>query len=88
VSSPRPYPEKLPPLTYPETAMMRLVSSSGTIKWRDRQIFISVNIAGEYVGLLEEGDDVYSLNFGNLQLGIIDAETNTFRPEVRWADRT
>ena len=88
VSSPRPYPEKLPPLTYPETAMMRLVSSSGTIKWRDKQIFISVNIAGEYVGLLEEGDDVYSLNFGNLQLGIIDAETNTFRPEVRWADRT
>lgn len=88
VSSSRPYPEKLPPLTYPETAMMRLVSSSGSIKWRHKQLFISGNIAGEYVAIIEEGDDLFSLNFGNLQLGSIDAETNTFRPGVRWADRT
>ena len=68
--------------------MMRLVSSSGNIKWRHNQIFISANIAGEYVGIVEEGDGFYSVNFGNLELGNIDAEKNTFHPGVRWTDRT
>lgn len=88
VSSPRPYPEKLPPIVYPETAMMRLVSSSGNIKWRHNQIFISGNLAGEYVGIVEEDDGFYSLSFGDLQLGNIDAETNIFHPGLRWTDRT
>ena len=68
--------------------MMRLVSSAGGIKWRRERIFISRNIAGEYVGITEEGDGLYSLSYGDLVLGSLDAETNTFNPGVRWVDRT
>lgn len=88
VSSTRPYPERLPSLVYPETAMMRLVSSAGGIKWRKERIFISRNIAGEYVGVIEEADGLYSLSYGNLELGTLDAETNIFNPGVKWKDRT
>lgn len=86
VSSARSFPEKLPPLVYPERAIMRLVSTSGMIKWSNRCIFISSNMAGDYVGIIEEGDNSFSLLYGNLQLGKIDAETTNFTPEVRWRD--
>jgi len=83
VNSPRRYPEKLPPVTYPDRAVMRLVNANGAIKWRSATIFLSSSIAGEYVGVLEEDQD-FSVLFSNLQLGRIDADTNSFTPEVRW----
>lgn len=84
-SSPRPFPEKLPPITYPDQAIMRLVSSTGFIKWRKVSTFLSSNIAGEYVGILEEAED-FTVRFSNLQLGRINPATGTFSPEVRWVD--
>lgn len=84
VNSERSFPEKLPPLIYPERATMRLVSISGAIKWRNESIFVSVNIAQDYVAILEEADDSFSLVYGNLQLGRLDGETKCFTPEVRW----
>lgn len=86
VNSPRCYPEKLPPLIYPDRAVMRLVSENGTVKWRNKSIFISHNIAGDYVAIIEEVNDISSLVYGNLQLGNLHAETNTFTPEIRWKD--
>ena len=86
VSSLRAYPDKLPPLTYPDRAMMRLVTSGGAIKWQNERIFISSNIVGDYVGIIEEVGDSFSVNYGNLELGRIDAETKSFAPRVRWKD--
>ena len=83
-SSPQSYPEKLPPLIYPDQAQMRLVSSAGGIKWRNESIFISQNIAGDYVAIIEETHDISSLVYGNLQLGRLNEETKIFTPEVRW----
>lgn len=80
------YSEKLAPLIYPERAMLRLVMAGGHIKWRNERIFLSSNLAGEYVGIVEGAGDCFSLGFGNLQLGRIDAETNSFIPEVKWQD--
>jgi putative transposase len=85
-SSLRVYPEKLPPLIYPERAMMRIVTTGGAIKWQNEQIFISSNIVGDYVGIIEEADDTFSVNYGNLEVGRIDAETRNFTAGVRWKD--
>lgn len=84
--SPRSFPEKLPPLIYPDRAMIRLVSMGGAIKWRDKSIFISGNIAGDHVAIIEELDDSFSVIYGKLQLGRLDGETKVFTPEVRWSE--
>jgi len=82
--SPRTYLEKLPPLIYQERTMLRLVMTGGNIKWRNERLFLSSNLAGEYVGIIEEAEASFTVNYGNLQLGRIDAETSTFTPEARW----
>jgi len=84
--SPMNYPEKLPPLNYPEGAMMRLVISGGNIKWQNRRIFLSSNMAGQYVGIIEDAEYSFSVRYGNLQLGRLNPETGSFTPELRWID--
>jgi transposase InsO family protein len=84
--SPKAYPEKLPALEYPDRAIMRLVTFGGQIKWRNQRIFLSSNIVGEHVGISEEPGDSFSVTYGKLQLGRIDAESNEFTPEVRWLE--
>jgi len=83
-SSPRAYPTRLPPLVYPDTWAVRLVNSSGLIKWRNQEIFLSSNITGDYVGIVETEDDRYTISYGALELGHIEAETNRFAPKIRW----
>jgi len=80
------YSENFPALIYPEGAMLRLVMAGGHIKWRNERIFVSSNLAGDYVAIVEGASDCFSLSYGNLQLGRIDPETNSFIPEVKWQD--
>jgi putative transposase len=84
--SSRIYLEKLPPLIYPERAMKRLVTTGGHIKWRNERIFLSSNMAGQYVGIIEDAENSFSVIYANLQLGRLDAETSDFTPDVRWID--
>lgn len=84
VSSPRPYPEKLPALVYPDRAIMRLVMTNGTIKWRNETIFLSSNLMGQYVGIVEDAETSLSVRYANLQLGRIDADSKTFIPGAAW----
>lgn len=84
-SSPRPYPTRLPPLIYPDTWAVRLVQANGSIKWRNQEIFLSTNISGDYVGIVETEDDRFTISYGALELGHIEAETNRFAPRIRWA---
>ncbi len=86
MSSPRAYPEKLPPLLYPERAIMRLVTTNGTIKWRNEKIFISSNLVGEYLAIIEDAEDSFSVSYGKLQLGRIDVDSKAFAPGVGWTD--
>ena len=81
------YPEKLPPLNYPEGAMMRLVIAGGNIKWQNKRIFLSSNMVGQYVGIIEDAENSFSVFYGNLQLGRLDAETGGFTPKLIWIDR-
>jgi putative transposase len=83
-SSQRPYPSRLPSMVYPDDAAVRLVDSTGIIKWRNHGIFISSNLAGEYVGLIDTEPDQISISYGLLQLGVFDSLTSRFIPKVKW----
>lgn len=86
-NSPRVYPARLPALVYPDESVVRLVNSTGKIKWRNEEIFLSSNLAGNYVGIMEAKEERFSISYGLLELGHIEAETNRFIPGVRWTGR-
>jgi putative transposase len=67
--SPRPFPERLPALEYPEHFEKRYVSRNGGIRWNCSWVNISITCAGEYVGLEEIDDGVWHVYFGPLKLG-------------------
>ena len=67
--SPRPMPDKLPPLQYPDRFEVRYVSANGGIRWNKRWVNVSITCMGEYVGLEEIDDGVWNVYFGPLKLG-------------------
>ena len=67
--SPRPMPERLPPLEYPDRFERRYVSANGGIRWNKAWVNVSITCAGEYVGLEEIDDGVWNVYFGPLKLG-------------------
>lgn len=77
--SPRPYPPRLPPVEYPSNFVVRLVSSSGSIRWHAAQIFVGSALAGQHVGLEETGDGIWSLYFATALLGKLDVRTGTVK---------
>lgn len=83
-ASTRPYPTRLPAICYPEATAVRLVSSSGFIKWQKETLFLSSNLAGQYVGLTESEADLVTITYANLVLGEYDPFTHRFTPRVRW----
>jgi len=67
-ASPREMPTKLPPLEYPDRFQVRYVSANG-IRWNNGWVNVSITCVGEYVGLEEIDDGVWSVYFGPLKLG-------------------
>jgi len=82
--SARIYPERLPALIYPDAAEVRLVDSSGSYKWKNKNRFISKNLAGQYISLIENAADLVVISYGALELGVLDPELNRFVPRLRW----
>lgn len=69
VPSPRPYPRRVPDVTYPVHFELRRVSRNGGIKFGSRWLNVSHVLAEEYVGLEEVDDGVWAVYFGPLLLG-------------------
>ena len=67
--SPRPMPDRLPPLEYPDRFEVRYVSANGGIRWNHRWVNVSIVCVGEYVGLEEIDDGIWNVYFGPLKLG-------------------
>jgi putative transposase len=67
--SPRPMPNKLPPLEYPDRYEVRYVSANGGIRWNKQWVNVSSTCVGEYVGLEEIDDGIWNVYFGALKLG-------------------
>ena len=82
----RPYPTRLPTICYPTATAVRLVDTNGFIKWRTHPLFLSSNLAGEYVGLTPTDQELVTIAYAALALGDFDPYTNRFNPRVRWMD--
>jgi putative transposase len=81
----RAYPSRLPAVVYPTATAVRLVTN-GVIKWRNHDVFLSTNLAGQYVGLTETDTDLVTVAYATLALGELDPHTHRFIPRVRWLD--
>jgi len=68
----RPYPARLPPVSYPDSMPVRRVKLSGEIKLENRTLYVSQNLSGELVGLEQTDEDSSRLWYCNYLLGRID----------------
>jgi hypothetical protein len=69
-ASPRPYPTRLPELTYPAADGVRRVRPNGAIRWHRQELYLTPTLAGEPVGVTQVGDGMWQVSFGPLVLGI------------------
>jgi putative transposase len=74
-ASPRPYPDRLPPLEYPSHFTVKRVTNAGTIRFRHTLLFLANALKQHHVGLEEVDDGVWSLHLGTVLLGRIDERT-------------
>jgi transposase InsO family protein len=76
--SPRPYPETLPPIEYSGHLETRKVGQNGMMRWKNGVIFTSKTLCGEWVGLEEIDDGVWSLYYGPVLLARFDEREMRF----------
>jgi hypothetical protein len=69
VRSLRPFPSKIPDVTYPSWFETRTVCDRGSIHWRNQKLFVSEALVGERVGLVEVDNGLWELYFAHLQIG-------------------
>jgi transposase InsO family protein len=70
--SPREMPRKIKPFEYPDRFEVRYVSGNGGIRWNRDWVNVSTVCIGEYVGLEEIDNGIWSVYFGPLKLGRLD----------------
>ena len=76
--SPRPYPESLPAIEYAGHLEIRKIDSGGMMRWKKARIFTSKTLSGEYVGLEEIDDGIWSLCYGPVLLARFDEREMRF----------
>jgi len=73
--SPRPYPSKIRPPSYPSHFEVRRVSQDGWIKWRNQAVYIALPLRGERVGLDPIDQGLWAIHFYGFTLGKFDEKT-------------
>ncbi len=70
----RPLPTRLPEPEYPGHYQVRKVGSNGMLRLQNQRVFVSGTLQGEYVGLEEVADGVWSVYFYQVLLGRLDEQ--------------
>ncbi|MGH2375919.1 MAG: IS481 family transposase [bacterium] len=78
--SPRPFPERLPPIDYPGHYQVRLVCNAGTFRFKSRLLFIANALKQHPIGLDEVDDGIWSIYFCRVLLGRLDERDFVIRP--------
>lgn len=73
--SDREYPKELPGIEYPDHYKKRHVHTGGTIKWRNKEIYLSGTLAGEWIGMNEIDDGVWKIYFSFFPVALLDEYT-------------
>lgn len=68
----RPYPQRLPEMSYPSYIHPHRVCDSGLIYWNAWRIYVGYLLAGEHVGVEPVGDGIWNIRFGPVHLGGFD----------------
>ncbi len=63
------FPSKLLMPEYPDHFEVRKVSSNGGIRWHSEWVNVSHLLGGDYIGLEEVADDIWTVHFGPVSLG-------------------
>ena len=71
-TSPRSYPERLPPLEYPGHFIVKRVTNAGTFRLKHKLLFIANALKQHHIGLDETDDGIWSIYFGTVLLGKVD----------------
>jgi transposase InsO family protein len=82
--SPRPYPARLPEVTYATGATVRCVRHNGEIKWRGRLLYLSEVLAKQPVGLTPIDSDRWELRYSFHLLGYLNERTAELEPAPGW----
>ncbi len=77
--SPRPYTGGVPPIAYPGHYIPKRVTNAGTIRFKQRLLFIATSLKQEVVGLEEIDDGIWSLYFCHVLLARIDERDYVLR---------
>lgn len=85
VNSSRPYPKQLPELVYPNSWAVRRVRPSGCITLQQHDVYLSVNLVGQSIGVTDIDDDRLIICYGQLELGTFDMTNKLFTPRVQWS---
>jgi hypothetical protein len=72
--SERAYPGAAPEPTYPNHYLVRRVSRAGNFRMHNRQVFASLPLVGELLGLEETDDRIWSVYLGEYLLGRLSEE--------------
>jgi len=70
--SPRPYPERLPPVEYPGHFLVKKVTNAGTIRLKHKLLFLANPLRQHPVGLEETDDGIWSIYFCHVLLAKVD----------------
>lgn len=76
----RSYPEKIPPIEYPDSFEVRRVRESGHIKWRGEMLFLTRVLRHEPVALVPLDDERWKIYFGPVHLATWNERTRKFEP--------
>ena len=79
VPSEREMPARLPALEYPAHLERRRVSSSGCVRWKGVDVFVTRVLDGEDIGFEEIGDDLWAVYFGPIRLATFDGTIQRVR---------
>lgn len=79
-ASPRPFIAHPPPLAYPDHFHLRRVTSAGLIWWHQQDIYLSLTLAGQTVGLDPVSSTRWDVYFADYLLGTMDLTTLRFTP--------
>lgn len=67
--APRPFPARLPELTYPDADGVRWVRPHDAVRWHGGALYVTQALVGEPVGLTQVSDGRWQVTFGPLGLG-------------------
>ena len=68
LTSPRPYPERLPPLEYPGHFLVKRVTNAGTFRFKHRLLFIANALKQHHIGMEEIDDGIWSIYLNRVLL--------------------